>query len=390
MRVSGFFLNSFASADRFVPTSSPTVLLIPTNKNNDALKTPVMFQFKKRYVYITLLAVYSFLNILLIEGDRLFAFEVNWGYLFITLFLDVMLIWEVNRMLGGTPLAISKKIPYKIHPLVVHFFMSQLGALLVSVLTTVFILPLLEQPFTTFQINLKLCIGFTSRVNLFLNCVNAIVYFMQKLSEAKIQSEKLEKRSAEAQFEALRNQINPHFLFNSLNVLSSLVYKSPDTAVEFILQLSKVYRYLLYYQEKKLVALWEELDFIQSYIFLVKIRFKDNLSITQDIQVDVQQYFIIPACLQLLIENAFKHNIVSAKKPLHIHIYTECNTWLVVSNNYQERKTKEDSTSVGLKNIAERYKFISDHDIVVEKSAENFTVKLPLVKLESQYENPDR
>lgn len=229
--------------------------------------------------------------------------------------------------------------------------------------------------------HLVLVLAFGFRVNLFLNCLNAIYFFMDRLKKTELKAAQLEKASIEAQFEALRSQINPHFLFNCFNALSTLVYKDADTSAKFIAQLSKVYRYLLFNQEKKIVSLHEELEFISAYLFLLKIRFGENISIEKNIFVDVNKFFIAPASIQMLIENAIKHNIVSSKSQLKIRITTADST-IEVANTLQEKKVKEESAYIGLKNIQKRYMFLSDTPVEITKTDREFKVKLPLLLLE--------
>jgi LytS/YehU family sensor histidine kinase len=204
---------------------------------------------------------------------------------------------------------------------------------------------------------------------------------MNKFKLAEIKAEEFKKLSIEAQFESLRNQISPHFLFNCLNALSNLVYKDANTSSHFIAQLSNVYRYLLSSQQLKIVSLQEELDFIDSYLFLIKIRFGENIAIVKDIATDVEKFHIAPATLQMLIENAIKHNVVSGKAPLTIHIISR-NGFITVTNNLQEKKVKEPSAYVGLKNIARRYEFLSSKPVEITKTDHDFIVKVPLVQLE--------
>jgi LytS/YehU family sensor histidine kinase len=243
--------------------------------------------------------------------------------------------------------------------------------------------PLLGLPIRVDASHLTLLMAFGFRVNLFLNCVNAIVYFMDKLKKTQVEAEQLKKITAEAQFEALRNQINPHFLFNCFNVLSSLVYKDADTSAKFIGQLSNVYRYLLYNQDKKVVTLKEELEFLESYLFLLKIRFGENLVVLNNITCDTDKYYVPPVVLQMLIENAIKHNVISKKSPLEIMLKSE-NSSLTVSNKLQEKEVKEESTYIGLKNIKSRYLFLSNKTVNIEKTDEWFNVKIPLLELDME------
>ncbi|MDN5212249.1 histidine kinase [Fulvivirgaceae bacterium BMA12] len=349
------------------------------------LKKNSIFWVGYRYIYILLLALYSYLNILFTEGDRIFGFDLNGLYLFSILLVIVILVWEGNRRIAQSIFRHGKRyFLEKFHPLVVHFFLSLVVVGLAAIIPVVAVIFILSLDFDNINLHTKLSLGFAFRINLFLNSINAIVFFMSQLKETQVEAEKFKKQSVEAQFEALRNQINPHFLFNSFNVLSNLVYKDPDTSSEFIQQLSKVYRYLLKYQEQKVVSVKEELEFLKSYIYLLSIRFEENLFIKNNLQPHIYELYIAPASLQLLIENAIKHNVVSIKKPLIIELFNEDKNYLVVKNNLQPKTIEGSSTSVGLKNISGRYRFISEKQVTVHKTEDTFFVKVPLIHIETK------
>ncbi len=353
-------------------------------KSTEIVNNNSLFWIKYRYVYMLLLAIYSYFNILFTEGVRIFGFELNGIYLFTILTGIVIMVWEGNRFVSKWLLDQNRTSSNKhFHPLILQFLLSLITVGIAALIPILLLMFILSDSFEGFSFHLKLSLGFAFRINLFLNSINAIVYFMSKLKKSQIETEKFKKESMEAQFEALKNQINPHFLFNSFNVLSNLVYKDPDTSSEFIQQLSKVYRYLLKNQEQKLVKVKVEMEFLKSYIYLLSIRFDENLLIKNNLERDINEFYIAPASLQLLIENAIKHNIVSNKKPLIIEIFNENYDYLAVKNNLQTKQVSESSTSVGLKNIMRRYKFISDQRVVVEKTNDHFLVKIPLVEIEN-------
>lgn len=179
-------------------------------------------------------------------------------------------------------------------------------------------------------------------------------------------------------YESLRNQINPHFLFNSLNVLSDLVYDDQRMAVKFIQQLSDLFRYVLDSRDKELVPLREELDFINSFTFLLKTRFEEKLKIEIDVQPDPEDY-IVPMTLQLLIENAVKHNEISEAFPLRISI-RKTDEWLEVENNLQSKSAGDDSKKTGLKNITQQFAFFSEKPIKIITSNERYMVRVPILK----------
>jgi LytS/YehU family sensor histidine kinase len=159
------------------------------------------------------------------------------------------------------------------------------------------------------------------------------------------------------------------------------VYKDADTSAKFISQLSHVYRYLLYNQEKNVVHLKDELTFLDAYLYLLKIRFGENIIVERAITLDGEKFYVAPAVLQMLIENAIKHNVVSKKNPLHIKVVVD-HGWITVSNSLREKEVKETSTQVGLKNISARYGFLSDQPVKIERSAHDFTVKIPLLQVD--------
>lgn len=200
----------------------------------------------------------------------------------------------------------------------------------------------------------------------------------RKLTEANTQLIRLQKENLQSQFEVLRQQVNPHFLFNSLNVLTSLIKLEPDLAEKFTEHLSKVYRYVLENKDNDLVSLQTELDFLDAYIFLLNIRFMDKLKISIDIADGQREMLILPIALQLLIENAIKHNTMSKRMPLEIRIEVEENLWLTVANNLQERESHMASTGVGLKNIAHRYELLEMPAPEFYKTDRHFVARIPL------------
>lgn len=200
----------------------------------------------------------------------------------------------------------------------------------------------------------------------------------QQLSEANMQLIRLQKENLQSQFEVLRQQVNPHFLFNSLNVLTSLIKLEPDLAEKFTEHLSKVYRYVLENKEKDLVKLRTELEFLEAYIFLLNIRFMDKIEIKVSISESENELLILPLALQLLIENAIKHNAMSKKNPLYIEIFIEDGNILNVVNNLQERESHMASTGLGLKNIEHRYKLLELPTPEFIKTETHFIAKVPL------------
>ncbi len=195
------------------------------------------------------------------------------------------------------------------------------------------------------------------------------------------EAEKLRTEMLASQYQSLKDQLNPHFLFNSLNVLSNLVYEDADRSAAFILKLSKIYRYVLEVQQEELVAEEKELDFAKNYLELQKIRFEENLVYNIKATTGTESLFIPPLSLQLLLENAIKHNEASQENPLFIQIIQEGNE-LWITNTFQPKKNLvEPSTGIGLANIRKRYQLLSEQEIQVIQTADEFIVKLPLLKL---------
>jgi sensor histidine kinase YesM len=203
--------------------------------------------------------------------------------------------------------------------------------------------------------------------------------FLLEWRRSAVEAERYQKESMAATYESLKNQVNPHFLFNSLNALTNLVYEDQDKAANFIKQLSEVYRYVLDTRDKEVVPLQEELKFLKSYTYLQQIRFGNKLSI--DLSLNGLNTMVAPLALQMLIENAVKHNEVSEENPLHVKVYEE-NGFLVVENNLQKKSLLGESTSgVGLENINKRYQFLSNKKVSIEQSANKYIVKLPVIPI---------
>jgi LytS/YehU family sensor histidine kinase len=248
--------------------------------------------------------------------------------------------------------------------------------------------------------------------------------FLLSWRKAAIDIEKIQKEHISSQYEALKNQVNPHFLFNSLNALSALVYDQPDKAVEFINRLSDVYRYVLDSKDKEVVPVSEELTFIESYLFLLKARFENNL--IAEIKIDGKDGYVPPMSIQMLIENAVKHNEISQEHPLKLSLFQQ-DQYIYVQNNIQ-LKDHRDNTSptplergeptvrkmsgghfkegaglqggsgkntlptrlnrgakktpgIGLENIKSRYSVLSDLPVKIEQSEDSFSVGLPILQI---------
>lgn len=206
-------------------------------------------------------------------------------------------------------------------------------------------------------------------------------YFFNLWKNSLVRNEQLEKENMTARYEALKNQINPHFLFNSLNTASALIHEDPNRAEEFIDEFSKIYRFLLEHQDKNLHLLEDELTFVRSFLSMQEIRFGKSLQTSIEVDASKMKYLIPTLSLQLLVENAIKHNQVTEEKPLHIAISEE-GDMIVVKNSLQLRSESLKSTGIGLNNLNARYEMLANLKPVFLKTENEYVAKLPLIKEE--------
>ncbi|MEM5564549.1 histidine kinase [Psychroserpens sp. AS72] len=205
-----------------------------------------------------------------------------------------------------------------------------------------------------------------------------VVFFYNRYQKNKIKEQKVIAGTASAKFDALKNQLDPHFLFNSLNVLTSLIEENPKNAQKFTTSLSKVYRYVLEQKNKDLITVDEELRFAKTYMSLLKMRFEDSIIFEIPEQATNPESKVVPLSLQLLLENAVKHNMVTSSKPLHIKIY-ESDGMLIVENNLQPKQIVKKSSGVGLENIKQRYQLLSNKTVSINQQANSFAVAIPML-----------
>jgi sensor histidine kinase YesM len=341
-----------------------------------------MFSHRHRYLFVFLLSLYTFFNTLLCDVYHYFHITIAWYLAFLTIIGITLLTWEGNRIaepyLKKRLLTSRSTISY----FILFFFTGNAIAIVVTFFM-VYLVGTVLQGYSWEQNTtpLKLNFIYAVLINLLFHLLNAIVYFFREYKRQWAEAEELRRISAQAQVQLIKSQINPHFLFNNLNVLSGMVIKDNPEANHFIEEFSKVYRYILNNQEKELVELRSELDFIQPYLFLLKKRFDEGLMVDINIPDAYKTLQVVPAALQMLIENAIKHNIVSRHKPLRISIYTNGNQTLVIKNNLQPRQLSESSTRIGLQNIQQRYELISGRSVSVNKTMHEFEVVLPLLNL---------
>ncbi|NLR80583.1 sensor histidine kinase [Chitinophaga eiseniae] len=216
-------------------------------------------------------------------------------------------------------------------------------------------------------------------VNLLFETLWEVLFLLNKYKESLLEKELLEKMSMEHEFESLKGQVNPHFLFNCFNTLSSLIEEDKEEADHFLNELSKVYRYLLRNNEDGISTVEKEIKFIESYFQLLKTRYGEGLQISLDIDHRYYPYQLPSLSLQLLVENAVKHNIISKQKPLMVEILTTEGNKLVVNNNLQQKSVGVQSTHIGLSNIRAKYLLMKQEGFLVVEGERNFMVVLPLI-----------
>lgn len=353
-----------------------------------SLLAPVMFSNRYRYLFIFLLAAYSFLNTLMLESFEYYHIRADKRVIFALFLVVTAGIWEGNRLwdkwLGESDVTVIwKRIAYNLGGSIV---ITAAVTLLLGIPTAYYTL---SRDWQEWVLPMKLLLMFCFRVNLFLNTIHVIFLYIHHLDLSRQEIEHYKRITSQARLQSLRSQVNPHFLFNNLSVLTALISSDANASVEFVKQFSNVYRYILKSDEKELIPLREEIAFIKSYLYLLKTRFDAGLSINIDISEGCLSAYILPVSLQLLVENAVKHNVVSRTRPLHIEIFCLDNDSITVRNNLQMKIVEdEDSTRLGLTNIARRYDFLGHDKVLVEQTDQYFSVTIPLIYIESESSRP--
>jgi len=205
------------------------------------------------------------------------------------------------------------------------------------------------------------------------------IYMYARWKDSIVEQERLHSQFIQSQLEGLKSQVNPHFLFNSLNTLAYIIPEDSTKAVKFVEKLAKVYRYILEIQDRRLIPLHEELAFLESYVFLHQERFGKNLQVKLKVSEEARHNLIVPLSLQILFENAFKHNIISNEHPLTVSLVATT-TKLTICNNLQRRNSNGESTKIGLANIQNRYVYFTDQPVVIEETDTIFSVTIPLIQ----------
>lgn len=341
----------------------------------------MLFQNKYRYWFILALAVYTYVNTALCRVYDYFLLPVEWYQAFLSILLITLLAWEWSRLIQPS-FSKWKQGEGNINQQLLLFFGAGLGgSLLLTVMVVVsFEVFVLHVP-VSLDNPLKLTLTYTSLITLLFHLLNAVVFYMKKYKSTQLEAEELLRMNTQAALQSIKSQINPHFLFNNLNVLSSLVLKNSRDANEFIEAFSKVYQYILRNQDKELIELEKEVEFLQPYMYLLQKRFPAGVELTTEIDERWKHAYVVPVALQMLVENAIKHNVVSHTKPLEIKIKANGTSVLEISNNLQPKMNREPSSNIGLSNINQRYELITGRKIEVEKDEHQFKVRIPLIEL---------
>jgi len=208
------------------------------------------------------------------------------------------------------------------------------------------------------------------------------VHFLKAWKKSELESERLQKESIKSQLDALKNHLDPHFLFNNLNILSALIDNDKAKSKEFLDRFAEVYRFLLKSKGSELVSLSTELEFLQSYMYLIHSRFGDNVKLDTDLHCDTESVFLPPLTLQMLFENGIKHNIISSESPLNFSMTTENDEYLILKNNLQLKQVYSNSNKTGLNNIKNRYSHFTDLPVIIDNNTQEYTVKVPLLEIE--------
>lgn len=302
----------------------------------------------------------------------------NYKFYYIHGFAATIVIWVGCRYIVKL---LWDKYPWHIYPL--KHLLVEIALTLIYLFITGSIFIYLNIRFVNPdfpQEQMVFSITFTILITFLIIAIHEGWYFFMQWKSSLVISEKLEKENLQARFETLKNQVNPHFLFNSLNTLMTYIDDNPK-AVSFVQSLSDFFRYVLLTKDDEVVDIENEINILEKYIYLQKSRFGDNLEININIVTGkINSFFIPPLTLQMLVENAIKHNVISKKKPLYVDVYSDENECICVKNNLQRKKSIS-STKIGLNNIKKRYNYLSEKEVIIKETDNVFLVSVPLLKI---------
>ncbi|MGE0076302.1 MAG: sensor histidine kinase [Bacteroidales bacterium] len=272
------------------------------------------------------------------------------------------------------------KFPWETYPFK-HLVLEVLSILFyTSLVILIYYVINLFHSIDSFDENIKLSIFFTLTITFFITSIYEGYFFFLNWKETKILSERLAKENIQSQYETLKSQINPHFLFNNLNTLSALIEENPKVAVEYVRQTADFYRNILNLKDKEIITLGEEFELIRTFFKLQYNRYGDNLRLNIDVDSSLYSSYVAPLSLQMLLENAIKHNIISKDKPLVVTISATEN-YIRVSNNLQKRDLDQPTSGFGLKNITDRYSYLSSRSVEISENDLYFTVSIPILTM---------
>jgi len=292
--------------------------------------------------------VFTFLSLLLLFAVNTFLFHFNRSSIKISwkkILLSFILTWILSNLLGQVFVYLHKTFNIPAIDAMVHHYLHPLRDFVMSSLVTT-------------------------------SCY--IIYLIRRQQQVIVENQQLRAENILNQYEVLKNQLNPHMLFNSLNTLRSLIRENQDKAQMYIQELSRVLRYTLQGNEFQSVSLHEEMEFVNAYIYLLKMRYEDNLLFDINIDKKYDNYMLPPMSIQVLVENAVKHNEISTKRPLTIHIITNGDGMLSVSNPVQPKLTKTPGMGIGLVNLSKRYQLLFKKEISITED-DSFTVQIPII-----------
>jgi sensor histidine kinase YesM len=314
----------------------------------------------------------------MINGQNFSNWEIKLSFLFTIMI--AFLIWEGNRFLHFSLRSYFDWINKPVQKIAI----MMLSITFYTVPLSVLLLVGWYKIFTNGPVNWDIITQSTLIIMIaviFITHVYETAFLVKESESEIIKNEQLERARAEAELEALKNQIDPHFIFNSLNTLSHLIESKPARAKQFNDNLADVYRYILQNKARDLVLLKEEMEFLQSYFLLLQIRFEKAVQLKVDINEEaMDQYLIPPISLQILAENAIKHNEFSESTPLLFSIEMK-NDELVVHNPVRKKTLRKASSKIGLQNLRERYKLTTNREISIKEEEHDFTVSLPILKI---------
>ncbi|TNE78732.1 MAG: histidine kinase [Bacteroidetes bacterium] len=329
---------------------------------------------KLRYSIVLTMAVLGFIV-------RAIAFpEINQQNNFLLLGISIILIaaiWEVFRLINTV---LGKNFPIEEKPISRIVLQLALGALAVFAIRALGFAWIGPYFPTKFSWEFRAAVY---AVDFFFSAAINVMFFAQdyfKRWKATIErAEKLEKEKTQVQFDNLKNQLNPHFLFNALTSLNSLIFSDQQLASDFLQHLSRVYRYVLQHKDKEQVSLSTEVEFIANFIFLLETRFGRAFKAKLNLSEEALERGVVPVTLQIMLENAIKHNVMNEMRPLEVEI-TDHGDYLLVKNNLQRKKVVESSNKQGLDNLKNLYRYLSPLNVLVEETPHEYCVKIPLLK----------